>query len=229
MAGSVFRNIRGVASIAAAFLLASPISGGVFAADAATNQQAPSFAEQVNALIVEYPNGGAALEAQLSSLALAQPNPAQAIATMMVALGGRPSSAALTAVINTIGKLGGYSSQDLQNAISNLVSTAANPIGAARGVLAVASSLSSDNQQAVGRALGEVVSRLQQQNKTADATVIQLEVTTSQIAPLQQAFTEHTGITSSPNPSPNTGQGQPSTSNDYDPTGSVPEQPASGS
>jgi len=229
MVSSVFRHIRGVAGIAAAVLFASPISGDAIAADAVTDQQAPSFAEQVQALMVEYPNGGTAFKAQLSTLALAQSDPAQAIATMMVALGSRPSNATLSAVIDAIGKLSGYSSEDLQKAITTLVSSATNPISAAQGVLAVASSLSTDDQQAIGHALGEVVSNLQQQDKTADATVIQVEVATSQLEPLTQAFSVSTGIPTTNDTSPNTDQGQPSTSNDYDPTGSVPEQPASAS
>lgn len=237
MAGTVFRNIWGVAGIAAAFLLTSPIGGSVFAADAAADQQAPGFAEQVNALILEYPNGGADFETQLTSLALAQANPAEAIATMMVALGSRPSSGTLTAVVRTIGKLSGYSSEDLQNAVKNAVSNSGDAISAAQGVLAVVSSLNSDNQEAVGRALGNVVASLQQQDKTADATVIQMEVTTSQITSLQQGFTRSTGIVSTEGTTTQTETetgttgktNRPSTSNDYDPTGSVPEQPASGS
>ena len=220
-----------IAGMAGTSLAASLIGNQAMAAKttpATTVAQEQSFADQVAALMAANPDGGDTLETELTKLALAQPEPAKAIAILMVALGSGPSSGKVEAVTRTIAKLGTYTPKELRDAINDYVSGAANPVAAAQGVLAVVSSLSNSDQQAVGYALGDVVVNLQKQDKTTEATVIQTEVTTSKLPALQKTFAESSGATSGVSGT-NTNQGNQSPTNGADTPGSVPETPASSS
>jgi len=119
MTGPVFSRYSFNRIIAFAMLLVVCLIGNkALAADAS---QAPSFAEQVNALMAEYPNGGDEFEAMLTMLVLDQPATAETAATMMVALGNQPSSGALTGVTTVIKKLRPYTLQELRDAIVEAV------------------------------------------------------------------------------------------------------------
>lgn len=227
MAGPVFNHYCFNKIIAVAMLLVVCLIGNnALAADEAPAPQAPSFAEQVNALMAEYPNGGDEFETALTRLALEQADPADTAAIMMVALGEQPSVGTLTGVTTVIKKLRPYTLQELRDAIVEAVAGATDPVVAARSVLAVVPSLNEDGQKAAGYALGDVVQSLEEQDNVPAASIINAEVITSANAALTQSFTSRTDTTSG---TLNNGQpGRPLNDN-FNNIGSVPETPASAS
>lgn len=225
MTGPVFNRYSFNKIIAFAMLLVVCLIGNkALAADAS---QAPSFADQVNALMAEYPNGGGEFEAMLTKLALDQPDPAETAATMMVALGNQPSSGALTGVTTVIKKLRPYTLQELRDAIVEaVVAGTIDPIIAANGVLAVVPSLNDDDQKAAGYALGDAVQKLEQQDKVSAASVIKAQVANSKATTLTQSFASRTETTSGTR---DNGQPNKTPGDNFDDVGSVPENPPSAS
>jgi hypothetical protein len=158
-------------------LLAAPMSRASADAQTAETAGAPaqSFAAEISAQLAAFPDGGPELEAALSALVAAEPDGAAAVATLMVMLGNAPSAGIVTAISGAMTHALPYSLASLQAAIATAVANSADPVAAARGIIAASASLPASVQTAAGAGLAQAATQLTATGKGGAATLITFE------------------------------------------------------